>query len=561
MISATIARLIQSPPFPDRLRQSRQVVDSLVGAAKAHAARGNDDAALALVSVAVTVSRRRHTGRFTNAEVEDLLLRLSGRLPASTPLAGAAPLGDEPARDSVLHVMTRCYAAGGHTRLVERWITGRAQVVSSLVLTSPESAEPPATLIEAVQRSGGQVHLLSGTAMGRAGALRALALSSDTVVFAIHENDLVPSLALSAVSDRPPIVIINHADHVFWVGATIADVLVNLRPASADLAVRRRGIPRDRCAVVPLPVSTFDRTMTRDDAKRALGVGVEKKLLVTVGWRYKFTPFAGHDLIAALVPVLADPDVHLIAIGPNEADEPWASAHAHYGSRVRAVGRQADTHTFLEAADVYLDSFPIPSLTATLEAGMFGLPVVGLSLDAPSWPATLTNDDPTLTGHVFADVTEFRERIKHLLSDPVARSSVARSLKLAIDASHGSGEWNAWIDQLRDTVKHSVGPREHPKQRGADRTGPEDVILATHLADSEDRLVRHELRFSPSLVDGGSEYLDIINAGLKRLDSLLLGSAAPRSPEYAAALRISRSMSPWRLQARAMRTALAGTVR
>jgi hypothetical protein len=516
--------------------------------------------AVLLVGVAATVSRRRHTGRFANQNMEALLRELSDRLPMRPADAGTTRSRRDDGRASALYVMTSSYAHGGHTRLVCRWISMQPETASSVVLTREQSPAPPPDLVEAVRRSGGDIHRLDGGTTSRAGALRSLAGQADMVVLAAHENDIVPSLALASRGSRPPVVLLNHAEHVFWVGSSVADVVVSLRPAASELAVRRRGIPDARALQVPMPLPVSPRTRSIGEAKQALGIGAGQRLLVTVGWAYKFAPLAGRDLISALDRVLAQPDVHLIAVGPTESREPWASARSRYGERVRAVGPR-DTHAVLEAADVYVESFPIGSLTASLEAGMLGVPVVGLSLDAADWPLILQEDDPSLVDHIFTDLGRYQDHIRMLLDDADARREAGRTVQAGVEQWHGVGAWATGLEQVHAAMQSAVAARTDSPATGTGEPGPEDEILATLIADTEDKISRAELHFVRETRPQAKD-LELLNTRMEQLDALILGADAPRSRQYAAAISIARSVLPWRLRLRtAFPTAVSASTR
>ena len=47
---------------------------------------------------------------------------------------------------------------------------------------------------------------------------------------------------ITGVAGGPPVILLNHASHTFWVGASIADLVLNLRQAAQDLAKRHRGV-------------------------------------------------------------------------------------------------------------------------------------------------------------------------------------------------------------------------------------------------------------------------------------------------------------------------------
>lgn len=523
----------------DRMARSRKVVDALLASIDMYAGHGSDTAAVTLLAAAATVSRRRHTGCFTNRTLESQLRAIGGRLRTSVPQSKVPErAGISGQTGGVLHVMTRAYAAGGHTRLVERWIQGETDVVSSVVLTQHGSSDP-AGLTATVTRSGGEVYRLEGSAADRVAQLRSLAAGCDRLVLSIHENDVVALLALAGMHRRPLVLVLNHAEHVYWAGASLADVVVNLRAASSDLAVTRRGIQRDRCVEVALPVSKRRRRMSVRDARRFLGIEAEHKVLLTVGWQYKYTPYCGDDLISALSPILSEPDVRLIAVGPRAGADLWSAAHAQYGGRVHAVGPQDDIQPYLDAADVFVDSYPVASLTASLEAAMSGLPVVGLAPRSDGWPRILHEDDSALADAMYSDIDAYRARITALLRDEGAQRAAARSLQALSTLTHGPDAWAQAMHRVHQVLDAAAQGRRRSIAVGRlGSPGTEDDILATYIADCEDSIIRPELGLQPDPSVAGETYA--LNARLRRIDDILLQAARPGAAAYDEALLLAR---------------------
>ena len=84
----------------------------------------------------------------------------------------------------------------------------------------------------------------------------------------------------------------------------------------------------------------------------------------------------GLSLVDLLLPLLrADGRMRLLAVGPGGAVD-WFAAEAEVPGQILTFRERPDTRGFLEAADLYVDSFPIPSNTSLLEAGLYGLPLV-----------------------------------------------------------------------------------------------------------------------------------------------------------------------------------------
>ena len=528
--------------------RSRLLVESLIHAAEAHHVRGADDVASLIARVAATVARRRNTGAYAIESLETLLLSMSRRLSHSSEGFVNTQVGTGRLRPTVLHIMTGAFAAGGHTRLVTRWIEFHEAARSSLVITEPANPEPPGQLAEAVSAAGGRILRLGGTIADRALALRSLAHDADTLVLSIHEDDIVPSLALAAAAWRPPTVVVNHADHVFWVGASVADVVASLRPSGQELATRRRGIMANRSMQMPIPIRSFPRRASRERARVAIGLHGDHRLLLTVGQAYKFAPVNGRHLIEALGPILEAPDVRLVAIGPTENDEPWVAARNRYGDRVQAIGMRPDIDPFMDAADVYLDSYPIPSITAALDAGALGLPVVSLSPDGEWWPDVAVEDDPALVDHVLIDVARYRERVGELVRSASTRAAAGRSIQLRIDEVHGSQAWLRSLDRVLDAARDAASMRSTSVWRPAGKPGLQDVLLAEFIAAHDKR---PDLRFTPEEgFHGRRTQMAAVNQKLTRIDSLILESASPAEAAYRDAIRTARSLSPARLRLR-----------
>jgi hypothetical protein len=75
-----------------------------------------------------------------------------------------------------------------------------------------------------IEKSGGQVIILplKASLLERAFWLRQALQSSIDLVMLHPGIDIVPLVAM-ATADCPPVAIVNHADHLFWIGCSIAE--------------------------------------------------------------------------------------------------------------------------------------------------------------------------------------------------------------------------------------------------------------------------------------------------------------------------------------------------
>jgi glycosyltransferase involved in cell wall biosynthesis len=404
--------------------------------------RGRAETAAAYAQIAANYAWHNHPGLFASPSLEALLRSLARTL--------TSPVPARPRTAGILHVLTTGLRVGGHTRLVWQWIRNDPQRRHSVVLTGQSGLnrkpiDVPRQLVDAARGSGGEVVAMNDRDDGvltRAAALRELAAGFELIVLHIHPYDAIPLVALD-VDGRPPVIFLNHAEHVFWAGATAGDVVAHLREESAEVAEQFRGIERTRSFVLPVPLSRT-KVPSREDARRSLGLSDDAVVLLTVGTEYKYATRDGRHFVDALLPVLERNErAVLVAIGPRD-EGPWERAKA--GGRVRAFGRRDDVGVFLAASDVYLDSFPIGSLTAVLEAALAGLPIVQCELPTPT---LLPTTDAALTGHMIrAPLADYGDRISALIEDAASRQAIGAATQKRVLELHTGETWRSMVERL-----------------------------------------------------------------------------------------------------------------
>lgn len=456
-----------------------------LAAATAALDAGRPGAAAAHAQIAATFAWLNHTGRFASDALEALLGRLAAGLPATPPAArprpgpgsGTGPGTGTASRHRVLHVMTEAYATGGHTQTVARWLAQDTSRSHRVVLTRQGRAAVPGKLADVLRDPRHLVRLDArpGDLLARAARLRRIAATADTVILHVHPDDVVPVVALAAAG-LPPVVLVNHADHVFWVGTSVTTVLLNLRASGQELAIARRGVEAGRCAQLARPLSLTPRRHTRAGAKAALGLPPDCVLLTTAAAASKYDPLTPPGFLDLLVPVVERrPGVFLLAAGPSP-DGAWAAAARRTGGRVRALGRLPDVTTLHEASDVYVDSYPFASLTSLLEATGFGTPAVTYRGHPPEC-LVLGADSPGLEEHLVTpgDPAALDRAIGRLVADEAFRLALGERTRAAVLDAHAVDAWRAGADRLHALAASlPARPSPGPASRG---TGPLDVLI------------------------------------------------------------------------------------
>lgn len=420
----------------------------LVETARRHFDRGRFDAAAGYCQIAGMYAWMNPTGLFGSDELEALLGRLSLRLAAAAP---SRPRSAPPR--TVLHVATQAYQTGGSTQAIASWIEQDLGRRHRVCITRQGSGAIPPKIVERLQAGSDLVCLDArpGGVMARAAALRAAAADADVVVLYVHPCDVVPSIAFAQARDPAPIVFVDHADHVFWLGRGVARLLLSMRDSGRSLAVSRRGIEPERCFVMTRPLRVARRAVERDEAKRRLGLPLDRVLLVTAADGSKYRPVGDCGFLDLVLPIVQQhPDVILRAAGPAP-DADWAAAADATAGRIRALGHLPDVSLLQQAADVYVDSFPFSSLTSLLEAGSFGTPVVTYR-GHPEDCLVLGADTRGLDEHMLCPTSadDFHRDVSRLVTSSEARAERGERTRSAILDTHTGAGWQASVAELYD---------------------------------------------------------------------------------------------------------------
>jgi len=318
-------------------------------------------------ATAATIATHTHCGIFASPRLE-AVLNAVGRRIAPGETAGKS-LGKH-AFKKVLHVGTEL-AVGGLTRMISRWIDADADRINSLVLTQ-HRGDIPGHITDAVQCSGGRIVKLNqmvGDRFDWVRALRRIACEHDVIVLHIHCEDVIPILAFADEIGLPPVLFLNHADHLFWLGPSVCHMVINLRDAAGDISISRRGIEPRRNFLLPTIVDFTARRRSRRDAKAALGLQADTLLLLSVARRAKYRSLDGMSFADRHVKLLEKhPQAQMIVVGSGELDD-WQAAKDRVNGRITGLPEQPDPQRYFEAADIYVDSYPFVSSTSMMEAG------------------------------------------------------------------------------------------------------------------------------------------------------------------------------------------------
>jgi len=438
----------------------RAIFDSFLEQAKASRNRGNLEETASWCSVAAYVaSRKGWSGSLASRELEQILLSLAPCI--EIPRAPTSRTG----KTRWLHVFNEAYGTLGHTNLCRRWIQMDPEVLHDVIVTDQRYGDPQ-RLVESARGSGGRATILdaSRSILERAKALRADAFeNADVVVLHAHPEDVISTIAFG-VPGGPPVLFANHADHLFWVGVSVADLVLDIRKSGHGWTRGNRGT--ERAIILPLPLPQTDSAAPSAEEKRKLrrqlGLPEDRTLLLTVGSANKYNPIRDLDFVETAKEILRQcPSACLVAVGPENTGR-WKDLSQATGGRVLPVGRQLDSRLYCRAADLYLEGFPAGSLTALLEAAELGLACVR----APSSCAPpFSSDSPGLDlVPQPGSLEDYVREAVALAGDPEGRAELGQNLQQSIRQSHCGDNWRKQLAEVRRRIPtaHFVYPDFEP---------------------------------------------------------------------------------------------------
>jgi glycosyltransferase involved in cell wall biosynthesis len=318
--------------------------------------------------------------------------------------------------------------------------------------------------------AGGRIHRANravGGLQSWARRLQAPLSEADLIVLHADNMDVIPFLALAGMRRRPPTVLLNHSDHVLWLGAGSVDLVVSSRRSGLQLCNERRGIEKERNVLLPLCLEPLRRRFSRVEAKRALGLPDDSLVILTVARAVKFKTIGAATFADALVPVLrANPRLRLVAVGPGGAVD-WSQAAAEVPDRLLTLAERPDTQLFRAAADIYVDSFPFVSITSMFEAGLHGLPLV-TRYPFGSGCEVLGADSPGLDGVTLRtrSIEDFQHVVECLGADAALRAETGSRTAAEIEAVNTGEGWKRALARVYERAL--TLPRRDPLDQRRD---------------------------------------------------------------------------------------------
>lgn len=402
-----------------------------------------------LAKIAASFAVQNNPGYFTSALLENTFLEYAKQHDINT-------YDVTYQKNSFLHVMTQAYTTGGHTRVVERWIEQSPNTQKhSIIIINQNGLPLPPRLSEVVAEKNGTLILLKSNTsdLDRALKLREIGLSYQYIILYIYMDDPTSIIAFGTEKFTRPIIFYNHADHLFWIGKCIADQIADLRTITS-ITTSHRLINDPYMLGVPIENKQID-TITKENARRKLGIPSETKLIVTGGGSHKYHPVMGKSLIPLLIEIVNSSDNRIcLVIGPTNTGE-WKKANRSTNGKLKAIGPIAYNEGFLDylvAADVIVDSWPLGGGTFLIDAITLKKPVISLQNPIGQF------DYISKSQSYCKNITDFMSKIERILSNEEYAKNLQNEIAINLERDHSIENWTKNLHKMIDGVptKHHI---------------------------------------------------------------------------------------------------------
>ncbi|MDG2333849.1 MAG: glycosyltransferase family 4 protein [Myxococcota bacterium] len=342
--------------------------------------RRNPEELLCRIRDLASFAWSNHPGFFADGRLENLLLSMAEDMdPEIANIEILSELdqveGSNPEK-AILLVASYLYEAGGHAKVVEKIIEEYSGFRLVLVITQQDESLPDAF---EVMRRDGALEILNlsqcGSTMEKASTLRAIARFVNLAILFPHPNDPVPVLAFGT-TDNPPVLFDNHTHFFFWLGPSVSDVIISHATYMCEMSRSRRFAART--FFLPIRYSRYLHQLhdpvDKESAKSSLDVpSGDLCLLSIVLGSTVFTSYGEQNFFSTAGQIVRRyPQVHLFLIGIGEEHELAQRYLPLETRRVHCLGIVPDPLVYYQAADIYLDAYPYPSMGGLVEAITYG---------------------------------------------------------------------------------------------------------------------------------------------------------------------------------------------
>ncbi len=425
---------------------------------------------LEIAQLIADLNNSLHSGRYFNLSLELFLSKLTGNENENLFKS-----------KSILYIATELYPTGGHTRYFENLLDHFLDFSNDLIITNQSKDEIPKRITDLlnvkINSINSEIKSLSSTEKIR--RINKIAANYEYIVLNIHPTDIITIAALSNLVNCK-IIFINHADHKFWVGNSIIDTCINIRPYAAKVSKERRAIKNN--VILPIPVKELN--MQKKNARSSLGISGDQIVILTVSSLYKIIPNNTHNFFKTIYKIVElVPSAIFYLIGVNESSDLKKLGYVKH-PRIKLLGEIEDPSLYQSATDIYIEGFPYNSFTACLETVKLGaIPVLHY---APMSPMFNMETELAFDGKLFHSDSEenYLTLIKSIISNLKKFQEKNISIVQSINYYNGGDYWKENIAKCFNASKQN-----------------KSFDLNNEFSDSSDDIELHNIVQEKNIID------------------------------------------------------------
>ncbi|WP_343089851.1 hypothetical protein [Clostridioides difficile] len=202
-------------------------------------------------------------------------------------------------------------------------------------------------------------------------ALRKIAYDwADIVILYVHMWDTIPVVAFG-VDGKIPILHVNHYDSTFWLGASIADIVIDFSEASQLITLNKRGI--DKSEILPILLKEKE-VFSKSEIRKQYNLEDDVTIILTIASERKYNSVNDINYFKIAKTLIENTDnTIIIVVGVDTENIYWKTLSNVTDNRVICFGTTTNIDDFYKISDIYLESFMVGSHTSKLDAILYDL--------------------------------------------------------------------------------------------------------------------------------------------------------------------------------------------
>lgn len=365
-------------------------------------------------------------------------------------------------KNSCLHVITQAYNTGGHTRVVERWLDLFDKTTKqSVVLLAQKNNPIPATLIQNTEMRRGDFIVFEDnlSIIEKALKLRELAMEYDYIVLHTHMEDPIATIAFGTNKFTRPILFFNHADHLFWLGKTISDVVLNFRNNKSITKEYRHIYDAKLCTI---PISANNSYLSKNDARKKLNIQKDDNIILLSASEHKFNAICNDSIADVLETILINnKKIKIILLGVSEEKIEFRSLKQMFPNNLilKPLVPFDEYKIFVASADLIIDSYPVGGGTALIDATNANVPYL-------FYQGLVGQTDVVVESKgLCISKQDLINKTLKIFEDEDFKNEILQNEKLMLEKYSNQKIWVKNLENIIDALpkSHSIRPIENKK--------------------------------------------------------------------------------------------------